>query len=267
MGSPGRFARGSLEDDFTRASSTLGLLGTEARSFSRFQTYASFKGGGKAATTKFDNQAGVSATRCCFGCSSQEGGEARSSAHHVGTGRRDVPHHPGSVAESTNPGSRAAGVRTHQVHEVVSGEEAETSRGGTPSHSEGHRSSGRVCCRTGEGRRVVGRWATEVGRVGSGRESHSISICATTTSWARGFFRAESHAGHHRQSSTRVGKVARGRNFEPCYRRRRVNGGGSPTQQVEGWTHNTTRTPTTPLAITGGHASTLLRSPETHGTV
>ena len=56
MGPPARLARGSLEDHFARASSTLGSLGTEAHSISRFQAHAGFQGEAKAqppsATTK-----------------------------------------------------------------------------------------------------------------------------------------------------------------------------------------------------------------------
>ena len=48
-----------------RASSTLGSLGTEAHSISRYQAHAAgFQGEDKAATSKLHSQAGVSATRC-----------------------------------------------------------------------------------------------------------------------------------------------------------------------------------------------------------
>ena len=257
MGSPRRFARGSLENHFAGASSTLGSLGSEAHSISRYQAHAGFQGEDKAAISKLHSEAGVSATRSGVGCSAQ--GEARRRAHHFGRGRRDVPLHPRCVAESAHPGSRAACHRTHQVHEVVSGEEAETCRGGTPSHSKGQGSSGRDSHRTGEGGSIVGRRGAEVGRVDFGRESLSISFCRAATSRAGGFFRVESEAGHHRQPSTRVGQVAFSRSCEPHCGRRRIDGGGSP--------HKKSRVcpatpmaiagigaPRTPLAIMGGHA-------------
>ena len=84
MGTPGRFARGSLENHFAGASSTLGSLGSEAHSISRYQAHAGFQGEDKAAISKFHSEVGVSATRSGVGCSAQEGGEARRRAHHFG---------------------------------------------------------------------------------------------------------------------------------------------------------------------------------------
>ena len=87
--------------------------------------------------------------------------------------------HPGRPSESMSPGTRAASVGTHQVHEVVLVKEAETCRGGTS--IEGQRSFGRAHCGTGEGRNIVRRQGAEVAGVGSGRERCSVSIHSATT--------------------------------------------------------------------------------------